>query len=201
MNTIYVVYDVDDVLNNLCEYVHEQVGTDKSNQKYFSLRECKGIYTDEQIESIQGLFADEETFKHLSYNKGASDIMKYDGDGVEVHIHSNNFTQAIADVKTESLLKNINGLTPDRIHMMVVESSHNKEIFKNATIVIDDNINYLMAYPKNIIRILINKPYNQPSVTKIYDWTEGIVRVPDLETANRLVESFIEMIKDGRYIL
>ena len=198
MRKITIVYDVDDVLNDLCDHVHSEVGTNPDDQDYFDVADCSK-FSQEQKDQILSLFSNPDTFLNLNYVPGANQIMKFERyKDVEVHINSGSFNKSIADIKQNSLLKEIYDITPDRIHLQISKPSDHKmvkRIYNDATIVIDDNIKFLQDYPSSVFKILIDKPYNKATSYNITDNSEGIIRVGSLLEANRIVHEIIHRIR------
>lgn len=183
-NKIKIIYDVDDVLNNLNSYIFGKLGLPWGER--FMVTECM-CYTKEQVDALLKMYGDPEVFRNLSYEPGASEIFDIERTGqAEVFIISRNFNQEVADVKMESLLKHIPNAKPDKIDMQI-GSGNNKKIDESADIIVEDCIENCIRYPFDTIKILIDKPNNQAEAYGICKEEHNIFRVGSLIEANNLI--------------
>lgn len=184
-----IVYDVDDVLNNLNDYVFNTLELPMASR--FNIRECSE-YTKEQQDTILDMYGNVETFKNLTYVDGAKDICEIEKTGKAlVWINSSCFTKDIADFKVKSLLENIPGLNPDRI-ILQIGVGHKKKQLDFTDIIVEDCLTNMRVYKQSTSKLLINKIYNQPKTYCTSDWKEGLIRVPSLLEANKLIRSYVE---------
>lgn len=188
---INVVYDVDDVLNNLNEYATAKAGVDMSAIKYFNIRKNTNIPEDGQDRLLE-LYGNPDTFRHLSFLDAAYHIcdIEKEFDNVYVSIHSNNFAQEIADIKTSALLAEIPGITSEKISMEV-GSAMSKSAHSEADIIVEDSFQNCLKYSDDTIKILINKSWNQAENYDSTDKESGITRVESLEKANELIREIV----------
>lgn len=187
-NKIKIIYDVDDVLNNLNSYILSQLSLPWGER--FRILECK-CYTEEQANTILSMYGDPEVFKHLTYEPGASEIFDIEKTGkAEVFIISRNFNQEVADVKMKTLLEHIPNANPDKIEMQI-GLGHKKEIDKSADIIVEDCIENCIKYNFDTIKILINKPNNQAEAYGINEHEHNIIRVQSLIEANQLIHAIV----------
>ena len=187
---INIVYDVDDVLNNLNYVVFESLGMLDNMPKRFNISECEQ-YTDEEKKAILEMYGKTETFAKTSLNDGAKDICNIEKSGLAlVYINSRNFSEEIARIKTNMLLEQIPGLSYHRIEMQI-GNGEGKRITENAHIVIEDCITNLFKYPSKAVKILINRSHNQADEYGIIDEEAGIIRVKDLKSAVEMVENIV----------
>ena len=186
---IDIVYDVDDVLNNLNGYVFQQLKFPEPTN--FNIRECKE-YTKEQQDTILAMYGEAETFRNLTYVEGARDICEIEKTGkARVWINSSCFTQEIADIKTGSLLASIPGLNPERI-ILQIGLGHAKEPVNFAKFIVEDCLTNTFKYSNSTIKLLIDKVYNQAKTYRTSDWKAGITRVDNLVEANNIIRKYIE---------
>lgn len=187
---IIVTYDVDDVLNNLNQVVHKELGIKLKDRKKYNIYKCG--YSEEINSKMMELYNSPKIFERLKLVEGAKDIFNIEKeyDNVEVHIHSNNFNSEVALVKSRMLLKEIPGCTPEKLHMQIADTE-GKSILEGTTIIVEDHIMNLRKYPKETMKILIDKPYNKSKNYDTTDREEGIIRVNSLAEANYLIALFI----------
>lgn len=187
-----VVYDVDDVLNNLNEYVFKQLGVTWRPRR-FNVRECTDVSTEFQ-DKIIGMYGSPETFENLDWVDGAHEITSIEADGsAKVWINSNNFSDTIRDVKRHRILTELTEINPDRVVLQVSGSNDKKAV--NADIVIEDHIINCLKYSDWSIKILIDKTWNQPDQYEIAEDFYHIIRVGSLLEANQAVREIITAFK------
>lgn len=185
-----VIYDVDDVLNNLNEVAAKIAGVDRAKFIRFNLKECPDL-TANELERMYAAYSSLETFKQTSLNPGAKRICGIQRTGLaEVGIHSTSFNQDIIDYKFKVLTTEIPGLNPDLINL--VNSGSHKDPIENADIVVEDNLEMLLKYDANTLKILIDRSHNKFENYGMVNDTQGIIRVADLNAAVNLIEAIIE---------
>ena len=185
---LIIIYDVDDVLNNLNEYCLTKLGLPWGTR--FNTYENTS-YTKEQADSLMGMYGNPETFRHLSYMPGARDIFDIEKTGkVKVRIVSRNFNQGVADVKMGWILGGIPGATSDNIEMQIGLGA-DKRIDKTADIIVEDCITNCIKYNKDTIKILIDKPNNKAEEYSINEGEHNIIRVDTLIDANNLIRKIV----------
>lgn len=184
MRVINVVYDMDDVLNNLNEEVYNSLGMQHmfKLQTRFRIRENTGLFTDEQMNLVLNAYKNPEIFKRLKPAKGVERILDIEGltNGlVQVSIHSTSLVEEINPIKERFVSDNIPGFTRERLHLSL---GHNKDAFNNADYIIEDSLENLLKYGKDTVKILIDKPHNQfdsygiknSNIIRVYSLDEGI---------------------------
>lgn len=185
---IKIIYDVDDVLNNLNSYIFGKLGLPWG--KRYLVTECT-CYTKEQVDTLIKMYGDPEVFRNLTFVPGAKEIFDIERTGqAEVFIISRNFNQEVANVKMESLLKHIPNAKPDKIDMQI-GSGNNKKIDESADIIVEDCIENCIRYPFDTIKILIDKPNNQAEAYGICEEEHNIFRVGSLIEANNLISAIV----------
>ena len=185
---ILIIYDVDDVLNNLNQYCLDKLGLPWGTRFNTYENEC---YTKEQADDLMEAYGDPETFRNLELVAGAEDIFSMlNEDKAEVKIVSRNFNQDVADVKMEWLLENIPNASKDKIEMQIGLGA-NKKVHTEADIIIEDCITNCLKYEFRTIKLLIDKPNNQSEVYGIDEKAENIIRVKSLIEANALVKMMV----------
>ena len=196
MRKVKIVYDVDDVLNNLNDYCLRKLNLPWAPRFNTYENEC---YTKEQADALMEMYGNPETFRNLTYVEGADQIYHVEADGhAEVHINSRNFNQDVADVKLETLRKLIPGLPLDRVEMQIGLGS-DKKIDLDADIIVEDCITNCLKYRYDTIKILIDKPNNQSKVYDIDESEHNIIRVDNLIQANSIIRDFVDlMVISGR---
>lgn len=185
-----VVYDMDDVINNLNKYVFSTLNLPLP--EFFEIKSCG--YTDEQKEKIISMYKDPETFRHLRLMPGARCITRAekifkDKEGnplVSVWINTISLNADIVAVKKETVRVGIPGF--DMSRMITQVSDGHKHILEDADYVIEDNIRNIVKYPSKCKKILIDKTHNQGHAYNIADRDAGITRVRNLKGAIRTVE-------------
>lgn len=190
-----VVYDVDDVLNNLNEYVFNLLNLSPPDR--FNIYECN-YYTDEQKRQVMEAYKSWEIFTHLQFVPGASEICDIEKTRKAiVWINSNNFTEEIAQIKYKSLTEYIPSLNKERIIMQIMNGDTHvtKECIPSTDIIVEDCLLNLSKYGKDTYKILIDKTYNKSESYGSTDKDLGIIRVKDLLDANRHVEKIVQQIR------
>lgn len=187
-----IVYDVDDVLNNLNGVVYSSLGILHlyKIQKRFRATENLGTLDEKTVAAIIEKYEDPKVFEQLSPVKGIErilDVEKIDTDAA-VHIHSLNFKEQIAFIKRAFLTENVPNIKESNINLVV--GTH-KEPFANAFSITEDSLENLLLYEPCVHRILIDKPYNQFESYGINNKEVGILRVDCLDTAVDMVEFLI----------
>lgn len=183
-----VVYDVDDVLNDLNGHVSKLLNT--PNPDNFDISKATNL-TDEQKKLVMEAYGNPDTFKTVPYLDDAKKIFDIEKNGkTVVEIHSNNFNQGVADVKRESLKKLFPNVSEDKFHLQVGKWDE-KDTRTSPDIIVEDNILNLFKYNIFTVKILIDKPYNQASIYNTRDYKEGIIRVANLAEAIETVEKLV----------
>lgn len=187
---IHIVYDVDDVLNNLNYIVFKKLGLLGRMPKLFNISDCDE-YTESEKKEIFDCYGNPDIFKATSLVAGADKICQVEKTGrALVYINSRNFNSEVASIKINQLLKNIPGLNYFRIDMQIGLGDR-KKISEYADIVIEDCITNLLKYPTETVKILINKTYNQAQAYGITDAEYNILRVENLTQVIELIDELV----------
>ena len=188
---INVVFDVDDVLNNLNDYVFGTLGLPEPDT--FKVNESS-LYTAEQKKAIMTMYGTADTFRHLQYDSLCKNLPDLETiDDVHVWINSVCFTHEIADVKLEQLRQYTPGLDEDHIIFQITSDGSSKRELSCGTIMVEDNILNLFTHEETPIKILIDKSYNKAEVYGTHDETHGIIRVKSLAGALCVIDCFISL--------
>lgn len=194
-----IIYDMDDVLNDLNESVYRTLGlSDKFAQlkRYYVTENVElGILTQEQGKSVLSLYENPETFKRLSARKGIERIMDIEShhkDRVCVSVYSQSLNKEINEIKYDFIKEHIPNMPLDRVHITNTEI---KEAKAGASIVVEDSIENLLRYDKSVIKILMSKSYNKyenyQDLKEQIDNSGTFIRVYSLEDAITVIEGLI----------
>lgn len=184
-----IVYDVDDTLNNLNDYVFGELGYELPD--IYNINLCNK-YTKEQKKAILKYYRDPNVFASLSYVEGAKDICKIeDTKKALVWINSGNLSVEALKIKEKTLLSEIPNLNPSRVVLQMVDKQ--AKVIISGDIIIEDSFEDLIRYPFYSIKILIDKSYNQSSIYNATDDQYGIIRVESLTEANRIIKEIITL--------
>lgn len=189
MDKIYnIIFDVDDVLNNLNDYILNKLGLPWGSR--YSILDCPE-YTDEQKKSILAAYIDPKTFENIEYVPGASEIFDLEDQGnARVKIISCNLNPETAGVKIASLFANIPGVSIENTELQI-RNGFDKEIDLSADIIVEDCIENAIRYEPETIKILIDKPYNKAEVYGLDEESENIIRVASLLEAIQYIKDII----------
>lgn len=179
---LVIVYDVDDVLNNLNDVVFNTLGINQHIQTRFKITENVDTLSPIDMERIISAYGDTKIFEQVQFLPGAKLIYDAEARGAIVRIRSSNVNQQIADLKMAKLLSEIPGATREKITMFVGHGVK-KEIDPEADIIIEDSLENLLMYQRDKVRILIDKPYNKYYSYRVNNSIERISRVPSLMSA------------------
>lgn len=193
-----VVYDVDDVLNNLNNIVFNKAGVEGKVTRYYT-HENEGLTKSEMAE-MNNLYANPDTFRVLEYNEGAERICDIEKTGfADVFTYSANFNPLISRIKYDSLISAIPNIKPDNIELVI--SSGHKHARRDTDIIVEDSADNIMLYSDDVIKILIDKPYNQENKYPELREVKNLVRVDTLVDAVNLIEdivhTWINSLKNG----
>lgn len=194
---INIVYDMDDVLNNLNEAVFGRLGLldELKELKYFDIRKNEHCLTSEQMTQVISEYSKLETFEKTVASDGIErivDVEKIDP-RVKVWIYTQKFSKELNKFTIDFIKENIPGLSDERI--VIVNSKHKKKRFENAAIIVEDSAENIAEYGKETVKILIDKPYNRHEnyvdefTAENVDGT--LVRVASLSKAIKLVETLV----------
>jgi 5'(3')-deoxyribonucleotidase len=178
-----IVYDVDDVLNNLNHYVFSTLKLGLPDR--FNIMDCDK-YIDEQKKAILGMYSSPDTFRKISYVPGASEICEIEKTGkAEIWINSHSFNEEILQVKHDSLVELLPEMNKSHIILTIGRGAGKKQL-DNTDIIVEDSFTNLMEYSDDVLKVLINKTHNQAKTYGTTDDEQHIIRVKDLEEANEV---------------
>ncbi len=188
INTINVVYDLDGVLNQLNEYVFDELGiSQKLCIKHYNIYKNTDTLSRNEMESIINMYHNAEIFGNLQLVPGArriKNVKNVVNNKINVIIHSLCYNTMVKSVKREWIKNNL-GLYNECVKLEVGSS---KGIIKSADIVVEDSLEQLLKYDREVVKILINKTYNKHGK---YPKVGGIIRTKDLNAAIDKVEEIV----------
>ena len=191
---VNVVYDVDDVLNNLVSHIISKLGLPEPSR--YAVRECTE-YIKEQQDTIIAMFSDPDVFREISFVDGAKDICDIERSGMaRVWINSCNANEKVGEVKRQALIEHIPNLSPNRIHFQYGDGLK-KTPLPMTDIIVEDSFKNLLAYPKDVIKILIDRSCNKAEYFNTTDKEHQIIRVVDLNSANTLIKTLVYRQQTG----
>ena len=100
VNKTYTVFDCDDVLLDLTQFVTDTLGLPVMTE--FSYRES-GQYNAQDTQAITDAYSSANVFYQVPFYEGADKIMQLEEYGTEVHICTRSFTDAVTEVKKQRL--------------------------------------------------------------------------------------------------
>lgn len=188
-NILNIEYDVDDTLNNLNDFVFDKLGFEPPRR--FRILDCTDQYTPEQIKAILDCYGNPEIFKSLRFVPGAKDICSFEKTGkARVGINSKNFNEDILKIKMADIIREIPGISTDRI-FMTLGAGYDKRP-TDADIIVEDCLENIHKYSDKAARILLNRSYNQSEVYGTTDAEHNIIRVESLVEANAIIKSVVD---------
>ena len=208
---IRVVYDMDGVLNYLNEHVFNKLGIpDKLDIiKRYSMRENAelGIITSEQARVINSLYREPEIFKEVHKLDGIERLMDIEnrykgidsniGSRISVSIYSQCLSKEIYEVKYAFVKAHIPTMPMDRVHLT---TDTTKKAVDWATIIVEDSLENILRYDKEVVKVLIDKPYNKfenfEELREKIAEAGKIIRVGSLNEAIDVVEKVVASMLD-----
>lgn len=156
-----VVFDVDDILWELCRKTCRLAGIDFDTFVLFRVKD-NHLWTDEQKQKVIDIFNQNETFENIEWSDGIeriNDLNKI----CDVHINSNALTDDIIRLKREQL-KQVIHIPDERVVMNIVNLEHKgetKKVIDNDTYIFVDDSPHNVAMSPAKYNIMIRRPYNQ----------------------------------------
>lgn len=212
-----VVYDVDDVLWGLNRRVFDALKLDISLHITYDI-DINPYFSKADVARINAKFADGATFEKMEFYPGAADILAIEPLGAEVYIHSNCYSQAVADAKLHQLRELLPLLPEERIAMNFVSSSITTKKLDQDILVLADDSPYNIAKSHALVNIMPNKTFNVSSDAEkimtdsgkimctgdyrqalpelLERGTSCVVRAEDLLEVNQMVHDIILMQKE-----
>lgn len=197
MRKLRIVYDMDDVLNNLNEVVATAVGIKETQLTRYNINEIPELEPG-QKKAILSCYRTPSIFKQTKLMPGAERICDVEDSGVaDVYIHSISLSPEIIPIKLAKLADGIPRLSPDKISLVLGSGGSDKEAYENTDIVIEDSMANVLKYSNNTIKILINKSHNKAEDWGVAESKLQIIRVNSLVDAVTIVERLVHMYKLG----
>lgn len=196
-NYIYVLFDVDDVLNNLFETSNKILNLGELNPKQFNVKMDKDIPAD-IADKLINQWKKAETFRLVKAMPGIERIPGIEATGKAlVGIRSNNLTMEVLEEKRVWLYKHLPTLDQSRVALLICgdDKVNEKEEDGRADIVIEDCLENVIKYGPDVVKILINKSYNQTENYGTTDKEHGIIRVNSLDEAIDRIEELIKQME------
>jgi hypothetical protein len=188
---INIIFDVDDVLNNLSTFAFQKHGLPLPHR--YRIRECEQ-YTKEQQDAVLATLADPETFKLLDLQHGIDRLIELNEvPGARVGINTASFNSEIVEVKKVILDFVMSKLDPDMIFMPLINDGDKKANFDYTDIIVEDSMENILSYGRQVHKVLIDKTYNQAREYGIKDSDYGIHRVKTLDEA---IDCIYDILKD-----
>lgn len=194
---IYVLFDVDDVLNNLFETSNKILNLGELNPKQFNIKMDRDIPAD-IADKLINQWKKAETFRLVKAMPGIERIPGIEATGKAlVGIRSNNLTMEVLEEKRVWLNKYLPTIDPTRISLLLCgeNKGNEKGIDENADIIIEDCLENAMRYGPGVAKILINKSHNQSENYGTTDQEQGIIRVNSLDEAIDKIEELIKQME------
>lgn len=188
-----VIYDLDGTMNELNDYVLEQLGQPLDLFKRYDLRENVHISRDVQNE-ILSMWTSPETFKKVPYSKGMEQaILMSESKCMDFKIHSMCLVPAVAEVKKDSLAGL--GLSSGSI---ILETGFSKKMME-CDIAVEDSLENLFNSNAKY-KILRKRSYNRMENYPEYRGKLKVLEVDNLMEANSLVmELIMQEYKNGSF--
>lgn len=190
MNEPVVVFDIDDTLWPLTEYVASKVGIDYSKLTSYRIEENTGV-TPEQVKQVVELYSTGSTYKNIPWYNGVRRINSLKAD---VRISSNNLNEEVAAVKTEELTSVLD-LPVSKITMNIIGEDYTYKKLPTSMFILVEDSPYNIARSKATHNILIKAPFNtsEHSMGIIRANTSSELHICDtLNDAIDLIERLLE---------
>lgn len=185
---LIIVYDVDDVLWGLTKKVYKILHLPYEKQITYQVRENPLLSHAEQT-NIMNAYADAETFSRIKFYPGTEQILQPEQFGTKVLIHSNCYSEAIAQNKLRALRKILPDMPASQIHMNVIDLSINHKHIKDQVFIFVDDSPYNIATSHANINILPREPWNiLPEAQRIACGKTGEIVEPTSDRLQTIVE-------------
>lgn len=183
-----VVFDIDDVLNDLINTTLDIVGVPEKYElkKRYYVEECGEIFSIDQMEMMKKLWKNGDTYTLCKPQPGIEKLNKImEVENVDLKIHSFCASEDAANAKEEFVKAHTN-VTDDNL----VLELNNKTPFNYAFAIVEDHFQYLCK-TKAKYKLLIDKPYNKAEEYGTTDKEQGILRFKTTEDA---IEFILEVL-------
>ncbi len=190
---MYIVFDIDEVLNNLLITTFRLAGIDERKVKMirkYNIRKSN-ILTVEEADRISELWKYGSTYEACAPAYGIGRISRIaNTEGVNVINHSLCENIDAARSKINWVSRHM-----DTTNIKFIMEIKKKTPIIDADVVVEDNLEYLMNYRKGV-KLLIDKTYNKDEEYGIKTSDYGILRMNTTYDAIRYIE---ELIGVGEY--
>ena len=195
IKVIKVVYDVDDVLWGLDDYVMEFLGLDINDNIEYRISKSP-IFTAKERKAIIDCFCDAKMFENMEFYPGADKITDVEKYGATVRIHSNCYSDAIAEQKRRQLYALLPQMKRSFIKLLTVSpTADQKQVDQDAYIFVDD-CPYNVALSMAKFNFVPRKPWNLTTKAKDTMTADG-KQILEAETCD-----FVSLINSRhRYII
>lgn len=185
-----ICYDMDGVLLDIlrpscdaaCMY-------DLNKIDNYNIAKCSSL-TPKQQQSILREFSNPDIFKRAFWYDGAEDLRRLERDSLaRVCVYSLCFGTDIQTIKKDRLMNELH-ISDKNIELVVAVQRRNsygprKPHYYGCDVIVEDCVENLQQYPANVIKVLIDRPYNRVGREKV----TGCLKVAtDLREANAIVE-------------
>ncbi len=187
-DTLLIIFDIDDVLNNLMMTTLEIIGVPEKYdlKKRYYVEECPEIFTADQKETMRRLWKDGNTYRLCKAQPGIEKLNKLlEIDNVDLKIHSFCASEDAANAKGEFIKSYIN-ICDGNLNLEL----NSKTPYKNAFVVVEDHFQYLCKTDSKY-KLLIDKPYNKAEEYGTTDKEQGILR---FNSTNDAIEFIMEVL-------
>jgi len=183
-----VVFDIDDVLNDLVKTTLDIVGVPEKYElkKRYYVEECEEIFSKNQMEMMKKLWENGDTYTLCKPQPGIEKLNKImEIENVDLKIHS--FCDSIdAANSKKKFVKTYINVNDDNL----VLELNNKTPFNYAFAIVEDHFQYLCK-TKAKYKLLIDKPYNKAEEYGTTDKEQGILR---FSSTNDAIEFIMEVL-------
>lgn len=188
-----IVFDIDEVLNNLLENTYKLAGIDVnkvSKINNYSLSKCVTL-TKNELDRIHEVWKGCLVYETAKPSYGIAEIADIARvNGVKVFVHSYCENEVAMRSKIDWVGRYI-----DTSNIEFIMEVGIKTPLIKADMIVEDNLQYLLECNAET-KLLINKPYNQGSLYGIDIDKEGIIR---METTFNAIKYIKELLGLERY--
>lgn len=180
-SNLKIVFDMDNVLNNLLEHTFDLAGIDRFKIKHINNYDIfkNSILTSDEKDKIIKLWHTPETFLGCMPQEGIEEIIKLkDLCGIDLIIHSRCESTEIMQVKMDWLRRYIKDMQDIEVKFEVKQKTPCSDVYA----IVEDNLEYLLQCKANY-KVIIDMPYNKEENYEIAKNANEIVRVKSLKEA------------------
>jgi len=172
---VKIVYDVDNVLNNLMDYICEAYNIDIKKIRRYDISENIELTYSEKNKIFRA-FNDKDIFLNLKYDESIGEILNCNNadNNIEVHIHSLSMNHEIESVKYSKIIELLKNIDESNI---VFEVGSKKSVMHDVDVLVEDCIENCVKANVKKFCILLDKTYNQADEYGICEKDYNIIRV------------------------